>query len=314
MTDERAQPEPSGERYIPTLMTADIAVEHWHRYAIAARFVAGLRVLDIASGEGYGSLLLAESAATVIGVDIDAETVAEARQRYVRGNLSFAEGSAAAMPLPDASVDVVVSFETLEHHDQHEEMFREIRRVLVPGGLCIVSTPDRVVYSEQTDYRNPFHVKELSTTEFRELVSRHFRNAVVLGQKYVRGSLLTGTGTGFSAFEQDNFGVPPREAPYEPKYLVSLASDADLPTVPASILEEDSADREAARLNRLIEDIVVQLKAVIVDRDAYKAAVEALLATHEEQKRVIAQLQETVSDLITDRDAYKAAFQDQGDA
>lgn len=275
MTDEISEQEPSGERYMPTLMTADVAVEHWHRYAIAARFVAGKRVLDIASGEGYGSLMLAETASTVIGVDIDTDSVTQARRRYIRDNLGFAEGSTSAVPLPNASVDVIVSFETLEHHDQHEEMFREIRRVLVPGGLCIVSTPDRVVYSEKTGYRNPFHVKELSTTEFHELVSRHFRNAIVLGQKYVRGSLLTGTSTSFLAFEQENFGVPPREASYEPKYLVSLASDADLPAVPGSILMEDSADREVARLNRLIEDVVVQLKAVIVDRDAYKAALQA---------------------------------------
>lgn len=277
MTDDvtlPAQAEPSGERYIPTLMTADVAVEHWHRYAIAARLVAGKRVLDIASGEGYGSLMLAETAATVLGVDIDAETVAEAQRRYDRSNLAFAVGSCAAMPISDASVDVVVSFETLEHHDQHEEMFLEIRRVLVPGGLCIISTPDRIVYSERTGYRNPFHVLELSDHEFRALVTRHFRNAAFLGQKYLRGSLVSGTSDGFRAFEQPDFGSPPKEVPFDPKYLLALASDADLPVVPASILEDNSADHEVARLNRLIEDTVVQLMAVIVERDAYKAAVE----------------------------------------
>lgn len=303
MTDET---EPSGERYIPTLMTADVAVEHWHRYALAARFVAGKRVLDIASGEGYGSLLLAETAATVLGMDIDAETVAKARRRYIRDNLSFAEGSAAVMPLPDASVDVVVSFETLEHHDQHEEMMREIRRVLAPGGLCIISTPDRVIYSERTGYRNPFHVRELSAPEFGNLVARHFCNTAILGQKYLHGSLLTGTGGDFLAFEQENFGVPPRPGAFEPKYLLALASDASLPAIPFSVLEEDSNDREVARLNRLIREVVEQLEAVIVERDAYKAAVETWLSAHDDQKRVIAGLQERMTEVIAERDACKA--------
>lgn len=275
MNDEIAQPAPSGERYIPTLMTADVAVEHWHRYIIAARFVAGKRVLDIASGEGYGSLTLARTAATVLGVDIDAKTVLDARQRYSQSNLRFVEGSCAAIPLPDNSVDVVVSFETLEHHSEHRAMLSEIRRVLVPGGLCVISTPDRIVYSERTGYRNPFHVKELSAPEFRALVSQYFRNAAFLGQKYMHGSVLTGTCDGFLSFSQENFGVPPVEAVYSPKYLIALASDARLPDIPTSILEENSRDCEVERLNRLLEDVVTQLKAVIVERDAYKAAADA---------------------------------------
>ena len=307
MNDEIAlpdQPEPSGERYIPTLMSADVAVEHWHRYAMTARFVADKRVLDIASGEGYGSMMLAETAATVLGVDIDAVTVVEARRRYNRNNLKFSEGSCTAMPLPDASVDVVVSFETLEHHDQHEEMLCEIRRVLVPDGLCILSTPDRIVYSERSSYCNTFHVKELSDSEFRALVFRHFHNAAFLGQKYVRGSLLTGTNAGFHAFQQEHFGVPPEAAPYDPKYLVAVASDAMLPEISASIIEDSSGDREVARLTKLIEDTVTQLMAVIVDRDHYKQQAEDQQATSENQ-RIIRMLQETVENLIVDRDHYR---------
>src|SRR3954471_2687675 len=105
----------TGERYLPGTV-GEIAHEHWHRYAFARTFVGGRRVLDAACGEGYGSALLATAAVHVTGVDIDARTLAHARAAYAgRVNVDFIEGSATMLPLPDASVDVVVSFETIEH-------------------------------------------------------------------------------------------------------------------------------------------------------------------------------------------------------
>src|SRR5436190_10605249 len=99
-------PEFTGERFLPSC-SGEIAYEHWHRYAFARRFVAGKRVLDVACGEGYGSALLAQVAATVTGIDIDAAAVAHARESYAAlTNLRFNEGSAATLPLLDGSVDV----------------------------------------------------------------------------------------------------------------------------------------------------------------------------------------------------------------
>ena len=129
--------------------------------------------------------------------------------------------------------------------------------------------------------------------------------------------MLTGTAEGLLAFRQENFEVAPEEVPLEPKYLLAVASDAELPAIPASVLEENREYGEAARLTRLLDDVVVQLKAVIVDRDAYKAAVEAglagppadLSAEIADQKRAIALLQETVNSVIVERDAYRAAVE-----
>ena len=105
----------TGERFVPGI-AGEIAHEHWHRYLFARRFAAGRRVLDVACGEGYGSALLAEVAQDVRGLDIDAQTVVHASTRYAGlANVRFEQGSAAALSLPDASVDVVVSFETIEH-------------------------------------------------------------------------------------------------------------------------------------------------------------------------------------------------------
>src|SRR5262245_50731816 len=97
--------EATGERFVPTKMQAEVEIEHWHRYAFAVLLTREKRVLDIASGEGYGSALLAELATSVIGVDINKEAIYHASASYSRSNLKFLLGSCTDIPLTDASVD-----------------------------------------------------------------------------------------------------------------------------------------------------------------------------------------------------------------
>ena len=106
----------TGERYMPHVH-GEIQLEHFHRYHLAAQLVAGKTVLDIASGEGYGAAMLAQHAAQVTGVDISDEAVAWATAHHTAANLSFVQGSVAKIPLPNMSVQVITSFETLEHVD-----------------------------------------------------------------------------------------------------------------------------------------------------------------------------------------------------
>jgi 2-polyprenyl-3-methyl-5-hydroxy-6-metoxy-1,4-benzoquinol methylase len=135
----------------------NIAVEHLHRYAFAAAFVASKDVLDIASGEGYGSRLLASVASNVTGVDLSAAAVDHARATYPTANLQFLQGDCCDIPLPAASVDAVVSFETIEHVSDHDRVYAEFRRVLRPGGLLLISCPEKQTYSDAAGYSNPFH-------------------------------------------------------------------------------------------------------------------------------------------------------------
>jgi SAM-dependent methyltransferase len=146
-------------------------------------------VLDVSCGEGYGSALLAGVATSVLGVDIAAEAIAHAHDAYAeRANLRFAQGSAAALPLADASVDVAVSFETIEHLPAADQprMLAELARVLRPDGLLVLSAPNPVEYSQARNHRNPFHLHELSRDEPDAMLAGSFRRAVVSAAPLLR--------------------------------------------------------------------------------------------------------------------------------
>ena len=130
----------TGERYTPEC-PREMLYEHYARYAMALEFVRGKRVLDCACGEGYGSALLAEQAATVIGLDYSVQAVAHARERYIKSNLHFDVADATALTLDDC-VDVVVSFETLEHLAAQDAMLTGFKRALTADGVLLLSSPE----------------------------------------------------------------------------------------------------------------------------------------------------------------------------
>jgi len=183
----------SGERYFPrgeSIAFAPfepfISYEHWHRYCYALQFVAGKSVLDIASGEGYGSAYLAAHAALVYGVDLSGEAIEHARQSYVRDNLHYVQGPADQIPIPgEHCFDVIVSFETVEHLDEptQERFAAEIRRLLKPDGILLISTPNRATYSrEDGQGGNPYHFHEFTKDEFVAFLHRSFAHVRLLSQ------------------------------------------------------------------------------------------------------------------------------------
>lgn len=227
----------TGERLETDIYSRD-TIEHLHRYALAMPYAKGKAVLDIASGEGYGSHLLSSVAQTVCGVDIDPGSIASARGKYVAPNLTFKAGSADAIPMGDASLDLVVSFETLEHHDRHDEMMREIKRVLRPGGMLILSTPDKKHYSDLKSRQNEFHVRELYREEFQDLVSTHFAHSQFLSQYYINGCSVIrqdDKGAGIPVSTGDFAAV--QASVIHAFYLLAIASDAAQDTLEDSIFD-----------------------------------------------------------------------------
>jgi SAM-dependent methyltransferase len=182
----------SAERYFPRIdnpvlipFEPFLSYEHWHRYRYAVPFVAGKTVLDIASGEGYGSAFLADHADQVYGVDVSEETVQHARQAYVRNNLRFVQGSADDIPISgEHRFDVIVSFETIEHLDApaQERFAREVKRLLRPDGVLLISTPNRATYAGAGEHKNPYHLHEFTRDEFVRFLRQHFEHVQMLSQ------------------------------------------------------------------------------------------------------------------------------------
>jgi ubiquinone/menaquinone biosynthesis C-methylase UbiE len=183
MNDEAAKLAFTGERFIPGTR-GEIWIEHWHRYHFASRWSAGRRVLDIACGEGYGSALLSRNAAHVTGVDVSLEAIEHARQAYGSArNVEFRSGSCTRIPLPDGSVDLVVSFETIEHIEEQQAFLDEVARVLTPDGVLLVSCPNKEEYTDKREFDNEFHVKELYREELDALLRSRFAHADWYGQR-----------------------------------------------------------------------------------------------------------------------------------
>jgi SAM-dependent methyltransferase len=170
--------EVTGERLLPDQQRGELVhAEHLARYRFASQLARGLRVLDAACGEGYGTAMMAEAGASlVVGVDRDSEVIEHARSRY---GLEFKQGDVCELPFEDGSFDLVVSFETIEHVKDGERVISEFRRVLAGDGLLVISTPHKGEYLISTE----FHEREYSTEEFRRLLASTFSEVRLLYQQ-----------------------------------------------------------------------------------------------------------------------------------
>jgi tetratricopeptide (TPR) repeat protein len=270
----------TGER-----MTSDargqIEYEHLHRYCFARMFCRGRDVVDAAAGEGYGAALLAQVANRVIGVEMAEDAVAHALATYARPNLRFLRGDVRRLPLRDNSADVVVSFETIEHLFEHEAFLAEIRRVLRPHGLLVISSPDSEVYSYTGSDVNPFHVHELTAGEFKTAIATVFPHAHFYSQRALIGSAITvdGPNQGVLTFERrsEEYVDAARGLPHAP-YILAVASAAALDepcqtlyvdlTRDAQLLTSRFGGRSIAEHLSALETEAVTLRGALEQRDA----------------------------------------------
>jgi ubiquinone/menaquinone biosynthesis C-methylase UbiE len=181
--------ENTGERFIPELFDKLTADEHWQRYISVGSFVKNKVVLDIASGEGYGSNYIAQTAKNVFGVDISDKAIEHASQKYKSENLHFSVGSVEKLEFEKDFFDAIVSFETIEHVEQDLQIkyLKEVKRVLKQDGIFILSCPNKAIATdlafELWGYTNEFHLKEYYLDEFKEFLSNYFENVQFLYQR-----------------------------------------------------------------------------------------------------------------------------------
>ncbi|AFZ03540.1 methyltransferase domain-containing protein [Calothrix sp. PCC 6303] len=199
--------EYTGERHIAGQVGVEMLpfanLEHMIRYAFVAPFIQGKRVLDVSCGSGYGTQYLALQGATqVVGVDIDQESIEFAQKFHQHPAITYIQSDAHHIQeLADASFDVVISFETVEHVERPRDFLFELKRLLKADGQAFISCPN--------DYRvspwiSEFHLHKFRFSEFRDLMVSIFGETVFLGQHHTLASCLfkpTITSEKFSQFE-----------------------------------------------------------------------------------------------------------------
>lgn len=288
------------ERFTPGL-DGEIWYEHWHRYHFASPLAAGKRVLDIACGEGYGSALLSHTASSVIGIDADAAILGHARRRYGgSARLQFLEGRCEALPLPNACVDLVVSFETLEHVAEPHRLLDEAARVLTADGTLVVSTPNKEVYSDRPGYANPFHLKELYRDEFLALLRERFAHAAFFGQRVDTFSAIWPMEPGAARAQVVDVRKDEAEAvvegrPADPMYFLAVCG-RDAATVDAargvlSLLADREHRVAAAReaLRARMQELVAHVNRI---EGAYLASQDQLAAALRERDQLAERLRQ----------------------
>jgi SAM-dependent methyltransferase len=203
-------PEFTGERVIPGLVDADLLNEHLARYLFAKHFLARMpqpaSVLDAGCGSGYGSAELAKTGACVTGADVSGEAVEYAREHFGAQGIRFVEAPCESLPFEAESFELVTAFEVIEHLERWRDLLGEANRVLKPGGVLLVSTPNREYYTESRGEAgpNPFHVHEFDYGEFQEALSAVFPHvriwtqnhagAIVFAPPEPEGALLEASG------------------------------------------------------------------------------------------------------------------------
>jgi GT2 family glycosyltransferase/SAM-dependent methyltransferase/glycosyltransferase involved in cell wall biosynthesis len=269
----------TGERCLPWTEDYRVIFEHYHRYYLASRISSERRVLDLACGEGYGADILSVNAKEVIGVDIDDEVISHAIKKYQKKNLRFeCKDILDLSDFDDHSFDLITCFEALEHVEDHEKLLSEVKRLLKNDGIFMVSTPDKLHYRKGLD-KNPFHVKELTFTQFRGLLKSNFQHVLLYRQGYLEGS---------AAMSTDSIGLLDRKSltksdgkweidksdPTE--YLIGVAANIDLPKIPSFSLLEDPKSLNLLAESELRDELEAQLANLVDELNSAKSQVFSL--------------------------------------
>lgn len=246
----------TGERFIPEMSDKELEIEHIQRYDSLKEVVRDKMILDAACGEGYGSYLMSQTALRVTGLDIDSQSISHASEKYGNENVKFFVSTIDQMPFEDNTFDVVVSFETLEHVNFETQMLfmSEIKRVLKRDGILILSTPNKKYYSDEVNYTNPFHEKELYREEFVGMLNEYYKHINIISQRFEVASIIDDKKLSSLQYKMT---VVDQYSEIKEKYMIAFCSDfEELATPVFSIATFPYRYNELIdRINKLQEEV-----------------------------------------------------------
>jgi hypothetical protein len=236
-------------------------------------------------------------------MDIDAGVVRYARSAYRKKNLDYCAGSLLDLPLGEGCFDAVVCFEAIEHIEAHGRFLDQVRSRLRPGGLFIVSTPNKRVSADAAREENPFHVRELYYEEFVELLGSRWKAVTVLGQSVCAASRMFPLDDA-SVSESDDICirkggqrfVPDVRGGLVPDYYVAVASDD-----PGAVAGLGRSSHMIDNSRVLLTDLKEAVAFLNGQVESRKALEEGLAATAREAGNRCADLEARLAAVLNSR-------------
>ncbi len=249
----------TGERVVPGEVEPDLFNEHLARYLFVRQFVSGREVLDLGCGSGYGSSLIAGDASRVVGLDVSPEAVQYSRENFSAPNLYYLVSDAAQTGLASSRFDVVVCFEVIEHLARQENLVEEACRLLKPDGMLVVSTPNRVFYTEERQLVNPYHTREFDFQEFRSFLGSYFPQVEVFYQNHISSIFVGGARLPLKVVSK--FATQDEEMQATSNFFVAVCSkEASGPLSSGSLVYLSSTGNLLREKEQRIEKLESQVK------------------------------------------------------
>ena len=254
----------TGERVIPGQVNDDLWAEHFSRYAFAARLAGGRRALDIGCGTGYGTAELSHVSSHATGCDSAAAAIDYAQLHFA--GPEFVRASGTALPFASASFGLITAFEVIEHLEDWPVLLQEAARVLAPGGIFLVSTPNKLYYAESRAEHgpNPFHQHEFVYAEFRDALSAAFRHQSIFLQNHAGA---------FAIYPADHYAAAEAViestsgSPDSANFFLALCSQDPISEPPALLYAPKATNilRERERHIRLLQTELSQNNAWLAE-------------------------------------------------
>lgn len=271
----------TGERVLPGQVNDDLWAEHMARYAFAARYAAGKKTLDLGCGAGYGARELAQTASHVTALDVSPEAIAYAKETFASPAVDFIAASATQVPGEGQDYGLITAFEVIEHIEDWRDLLKEARRLLAPGGLFLVSTPNKLYYTESRAEHgpNPFHVHEFEYAEFRAALEEYFPHVHLLLQNRVEAQAFYQPA---ASIQFEAYSEKIRGSADDANFFLAVCSGQPVPKLDSFLYLPAAANilREREQHIHLLEKELAQNKAWL---DEAVSKHHRLQQLHEEQ-------------------------------
>ena len=285
--------QPTGH-IIPQVSDPLLAVEHYHRYLYALRFVTGKRVLDVGCGDGYGAAFLSLAASEVLGVDLSESAVQQARNKYVEfSNARFETGNCVDMRFTEQPFEVITCFQTFEHLDGEEQVrcMANMKNMLAPKGVVVASTRDRSAQATAPSEPGLKHL--LSAVEFYEFLKRYFKNVIFVGQK----PLMLSAMWSLHGWQDDSFALQAREELFSPKEkgeqfteptnIIAVCSDEYLPRM---IADSSNSFYFDSKHEIRVKDVLSRSKQLETEMEGLRAELARMRKEYTQSTDVVQKL------------------------